>query len=222
MEELNGSSEAVSFIFTSNIGVLAHVLSYYNYAHISAYMMQTLWTGSRSLFFKNDFGFILKETKKSIKLKIEDTKKLKLIEKVKNYYTFDILIVEYLDELVYHIFNLIDMQFSFNLIIENINQNNLTSMLKVISLIMGWDDYNIKILNISQNCQHEDFMPYIQNLYLSKSFIASVQMNDEFIQCLQNSLSNSENSLSNSENYLDHNRIEIQLEDISSHPDILK
>ena len=215
MEELKGSSEVVSSIFTSNIGVLSHVLSYYNYAHMSAYLMQTLWTGSRRLFLKNDFEFILKETRKCIKLKIEDIENFKFIEKANIYFTFDIFISKYFNYLAHHICNLTDMQLSFNLVIKKINKNNFRSMLKVISLIMDWDDYNIKILNISNKSLHKDFMPYIQNIYFSNSLSASVQLNDEFIESLQHSHSNTEADLNEE-------RIKIPLEDITSHPAVLK
>ena len=135
-----------SSIFTSNLGVLSHVLSYYNYAHVSAYLMLTLWTGSRRLFFKNDFEFILKETKKCIKLKIEDTKKLKLIDKVNQYYTIDILISEYFDELANHVFKLTNMKLSFNLNIWRLDMENLNSKVKFISKVKNWNGCIIKKL----------------------------------------------------------------------------
>ena len=213
MEELKESSEVVSSIFTSNIGVLSHVLSYYNYAHMSAYLMQTLWTGSRRLFFKNDFEFILKETRKCIKFKIEDTENFKFIEKANMYFTFDIFISKYFNDLAYHICNLTDMQLSYNLVIKKINKNNFSSMLKVISSIMVWGVYNIKILNISNKSLHKDFMPYIQNIYFSESLATSVKLNDEFIENLQHSHSNTD---------LNEERIKIPLEDIASHPAVLK
>ena len=139
MEKLKGCSEEVSSIFTSNLGVLSRVLTYYNYAHVSAYLMLTLWTGSRRLFFKHDFEFILKETKKCIKLKIEDTKMLKLIEKVKKYYTFDILMTEYFDELANYIFKLTNMKLSFNLNILQLEKRNLKSMVTFISKVKDWN-----------------------------------------------------------------------------------
>ena len=215
MEELKGSSEVVSSIFTSNIGVLSHVLSYYNYAHMSAYLMQTLWTGSRRLFFKNDFEFILKETRKCIKFKIEDTENFKFIEKANMYFTFEIFISKYFNDLAHHICNLTDMQLSYNLVIKKINKNNFSSMLKVISSIMVWGVYNIKILNISNQSLHKDFMPYIQNIYFSKSLATSVKLNDEFIESLQHNHSNTETELNEE-------RIKIPLEDIASHPAVLK
>ena len=215
MEEIKGSSEEVSSIFTSNIGVLSHVLSFYNYAHISAYLMQTLWTGSRRLFFKNDFEFILKENRKNIKLKIEDNENIFIYWNVNKYFTFDIFISKYFSDLRYHIWILTDVDLSFNLIINKIDKENFTSMLKVISLIMDWNYYNIKILNISNWLLHKDFMSYIQNIYFSKSLTASVQLNDEFIQNFQHIPSNHETDLNK-------DRIKILLEDITSHPDVLK
>ena len=144
MEELKGSSEVVSSIFTSNLGVLSRVLTYYNYAHVSAYLMLTLWTGSRRLFFKNNFEFILKDNKKCIKLKIEDTKMLKLIEKVNKYYTFDILITENYDELANHVLKLTNMQFYFDLNIRWITISNFISMVKVIPEIKDLKGCKIK------------------------------------------------------------------------------
>ena len=215
MEDLKWSSEVVSSIFTSNIGVLSHVLPYYNYAHISVYLMQTLWTGSRMLFFKNDFEFILKETRKCIKFKIEDTEKFKFIENANKYFTFDIFISKYFDGFVNHICVLTDMKLSFNLVIKKINKKNFTSMLEIISLIMDWDDYNVKILNISNKSLHKDIIPYIQKIYFCKNLAASVHLNDEFIQ-------NFQHNQSSCKIYQKTNKIKIWLEEIVSQPDILK
>ena len=208
MEELKGSSEVTSSIFTSNLGVLTHVLSYYNYAHISASLMQTLWTGSRRLLLKNNFGIILKETRRSIKLKIKDSEDFLIHRNANKYFTYDIFISKYFNDLEYHICNLTDMQLSFNLVIKKINKKNFRSMLKVISLIMDWDDYNVKILNISNRSLHKDFMPYIQNIYFSNSLTASVKLNDEFIESLQHCHSNTETDLNKK-------RIKIRFEDIT-------
>ena len=59
-------------LFTSNIGVLSHVLRFYALAHQSAFVMSRLWSGSRLLLNTYDFAQILKDLKKKIILNYKE------------------------------------------------------------------------------------------------------------------------------------------------------